>query len=181
MAVESIKTTLPLAVYFFLFIQLFLVAIGDIKFKKIPNLWSIFNLALFLIFLFIYPDIYKFSFAHTFFSIAFFFVGFFLFMMNIMGGGDSKYLSSLFLLLPENHQREFFTVLLYLTVLVGAVLLTYNTIKNFNILWHKILIRDFKGFKEIYGSKFTYAPLILVSWIIFGYIIFYDPKLLSYL
>lgn len=172
---------MPILVYSLLTVELIIVAWGDIRFKRIPNLWSIFNIILFLIFSFVYSDFYKFAFEHFFFSLAFFFVGFFLFILKIMGGGDSKFLASLFLLIPATKHILFFRVLLYLTVLVGAGLLTYNTVKNFRELWLKVMTKDFSSIKEIYGSKFTYAPLILVSWIVFGYINFYDKDLLKFM
>lgn len=171
---------MPLLVYCLIFIELIFVSWGDIKNKKIPNLWSILNILIFFIFIFTYSEIYSFTFKTLFFSFAFFFVGFGLFLLNIMGGGDSKFLASLFLLIPLTQQPIFLQVLLILTVIVGIILLTYNTLNNFEKIKTKIYLRDFGGFKEIYGSKFTYAPLIMVSWIVFGYIVFYDQKLLRY-
>ncbi|MDD4973049.1 MAG: hypothetical protein PHY93_01795 [Bacteriovorax sp.] len=103
------------------------------------------------------------------FPVAFLIVGFALFVVNIMGGGDSKYLSSLYLLIPLGFQEIVFLYLLYTTVIVGSSLLLFNTLKNFDKIVLLVKIGDVKGIKKIFGKKFTYAPVIFIAWMWFGW------------
>jgi prepilin peptidase CpaA len=86
-----------------------------------------------------------------------------------MGGGDSKFLFSFFLLVPEAFHESFFLKLIYSTIAIGLYLLIYNTIKNFDKLSLSLKIMDMKGVKGVYGTKFAYAPVIAISWIAFGW------------
>ena len=86
-----------------------------------------------------------------------------------MGGGDSKYLSSLYLLVPLNLQEAVFIYLLYATILVGSSLLLYNALKNLDIIVIHIRMKDVAGIKKIFGKKFTYAPVIFIAWMWFGW------------
>lgn len=119
--------------------------------------------------LFVYPSLYKFNFVTFFYPTVFLGVGFFLFALKIMGGGDSKFLFSFFLLVPEVLHESFFLKLIYLTIAIGLYLLIYNTIKNFDKLSLSLKIMDMKGVKGVYGTKFAYAPVIAISWIAFGW------------
>lgn len=157
--------------YAYLFLQLLAVAYIDFKYKKISNKWSLLNIILFCTALFVFPYSYSFKFETFFYPLAFLIVGFGLFALQIMGGGDSKYLFSFFLLIPEIYHETFMLYLLYTTVFVGSLLLIHNTIENFDKVIISIKIMDIKGIKSCYGTKFAYAPVILVSWIIFGWMI----------
>ena len=92
-----------------------------------------------------------------------------LFVLNIMGGGDSKYLSSLYLLVPLDFQESTFHYLLYATILVGSTLLLFNLLKNFDIIVVYSRTKDIAGIKRIFGKKFTYAPVIFIAWMWFGW------------
>lgn len=160
---------MPLSLYLFLLIQLTFVSYGDLKTKKIPNLWSLLNIVIFIVFLFVWKDLYIFEFNTFFYSIAFFVVGFGLFFLNIMGGGDSKYLASLFLMVPAKFHYNYLEILLTVTVFVGTFFLVFNTFSKFSEFKRILFIKDWKSFKNIYGKKFSFAPVILISWLIFGY------------
>ncbi|MBC7715277.1 MAG: prepilin peptidase [Rhizobacter sp.] len=160
---------LPIVVYIFIAIQLLFVAYIDFKTKKISNIWVLINFIFFIVLTFIFPDIYKWSMQILFFPAAFLFVGFVLFLMNIMGGGDSKYLSSLYLLVPLQFQDATFLYLLYATVLVGSTLLLFNTLKYLDIIVIHFRMRDIAGIRRIFGKKFTYAPVIFIAWMWFGW------------
>jgi prepilin peptidase CpaA len=168
---------LPIVVYIFIAIQLLFVAYIDFKTKKIANIWMIINLLFFIVLNLIFPQIYTWTIHIFIFPMAFLFVGFGLFVMNIMGGGDSKYLSSLYLLIPGPFQEVAFTYLLYATVLVGSTLLLFNTLKNLDIILIHIRMKDVAGIKKIFGKKFTYAPVIFIAWMWFGW---QNYKILSF-
>ena len=80
-------------------------------------------------------------------------------MMNIMGGGDSKYLSSFYLLVPLGFQEMVFQYLLYTTVIVGSSLLLFNILKNFDRITLLFKIGDVSGIKKIFGKKVTFWTL----------------------
>jgi len=86
-----------------------------------------------------------------------------------MGGGDSKYLASFYLLVPHSFQETVYLYLLYTTVIVGSSLLLFNAIKNFDNIVVLIRIGDVRGIKKIFGKKFTYAPVIFIAWMWFGW------------
>jgi prepilin peptidase CpaA len=156
-------------VFIFLSIQLLVVAYVDFKTSKISNIWLIINFIFFCLLTIVYPKIYVWSFSVMLFPVAFLIVGFALFVVNIMGGGDSKYLSSLYLLIPLQFQDIVFLYLLYTTVIVGSSLLLFNALKNFDKIVLLVRIGDVKGIKKIFGKKFTYAPVIFIAWMWFGW------------
>lgn len=117
----------------------------------------------------VFPAFYKFNFVTFFYPTVFLGVGFGLFLLKIMGGGDSKYLFSFFLLVPEYYHETFFMKLIYSTIAIGLYLLIYNTIRNFDKLSVSVRIMDINGIKGVYGTKFAYAPVIAISWIAFGW------------
>jgi prepilin peptidase CpaA len=52
---------MPLVVYIFVTIQLIVVSYVDLKIKKISNMWSLLNIGLYFLLLFIFPNEYYFS------------------------------------------------------------------------------------------------------------------------
>ncbi len=160
---------LPWLVYIFISFQLLFVAYIDFKTKKISNMWMLINSIFFLVLILVFPDQYSFNFQVFVIPFAFLFVGFALFLMNIMGGGDSKYLSSLYLLVPLKFQEITFVYLLYSTILVGSILLLVNILKNFDTIVLHLKMKDIVGIKKIFGKKFTYAPVIFIAWMWFGW------------
>ena len=162
---------IPLPIYLFVLIELAVVSYGDVKTNKIPNVWALLNIIAFIALLIVAPEFYKLK-PETFaFSLAFLAVGFVLFLLKIMGGGDTKYLFSLFLLVPLNLHEKVFYYLLISTVIIGGFLLIQNTLKNFKPIWRAILDGNTRQVKSFFGTKFSYAPVILVTWIWIGFTI----------
>lgn len=160
---------MPIVVFIFISIQLLVVAYVDFKTSKISNIWMLINFIFFCVLTMLYPQNYIWSFSALLFPLAFLFVGFGLFILNIMGGGDSKYLSSLYILVPLGLQEPVFVYLLYTTVIVGSSLLLFNALKNFDNIVLLVKIGDVAGIKKIFGKKFTYAPVIFIAWMWFGW------------
>ena len=158
-------------VYGHLLIELVAVSWGDAKYKRIPHVWNLLNIMTFIFLVIFSPSEYTLAFSTFFYSLTFFIVGFLLFSLNIMGGGDSKFLSTFFLLIPSTRHEEFFMILLYGTILVAGSLFFYHSLKNVEQLWAIVMTRTWKQLSRIYNKKFAFAPLILFSWLIFGYMI----------
>lgn len=155
-------------IYFLILVQLCMVSIIDIKIKKISNLWFVFNLVLAIAFHFIYPDSYPWEFAVLVFPLGWIVVGFVLFLLNLMGAGDSKYLASLFLIIPVEQQAVMFEKLIYSTIIVGSVFLTLKIFKDFQKIKAYALSAYWVGLKESIRSKFSYGPVVLLAWLLLG-------------
>lgn len=156
-------------VFIFVLIELIAVSYGDMRTKKIPNFWAILNIIIFIIFLITLPNQYPFVFAMFLHSLAFLGVGFILFLLKIMGGGDSKYLFSFFLLVPLALHAALLNNLLISTTIIGSVFLIRNIIKNYSGIYSNLRIGQFRALKNYFGTKFPFAPVILVSWLFTGY------------
>lgn len=156
-------------IFLFLLIELIFVTIGDIKYRKIRNIWSILNLVMAVIFFITLPGEYPFRFEAFQFTIVFFAVGFLLFILKIMGGGDSKFLATFFLLIPLRLQEAYFYYLLIGTIIVGIIFFIRNIVKNRELLMKSFKESDIQGVKNCFGTKFAYAPVILMAWIFLGY------------
>ena len=160
---------IPISVYLLLLAQLLYISYVDIKTRKISNLWPLLNYLIFFVLLYIYPEQYKISWEVFIYPTVFIFVCFALFVLKIMGAGDTKYLSSLFVLVPLLNQDVVFINLAYATLFVGVVLFLYNTINNFNKIKSAIILRNVHLVKSVYGkNKFAYTPVICISWLLFG-------------
>lgn len=160
---------IPLWLFFMLIVELVMVSYVDIREQKIPNLWSFLNIGLFVLLLFFYPEYYRLSLITFLYSTAFIVVGFGLFMLKIMGGGDSKFLATFYLLIPTTLQDRALSRLLLSTVLIGCFFLITNFTKNFDKLANSLKTGNIKEIKECFGTKFSFAPVILLSWIWLGW------------
>ena len=160
---------MPTTVYLFIFIELLAVSIGDLFTKKIPNAYSILNIFLFVIFLFLFKEYYSPSLKLFLYSLIFLFVGFALFLLRIMGGGDSKYLFSLFLLIPQSMQDVTFYYLLLSTIMIGTSFLLMNIVKNFKRIKNALFTKNYLELKNCFGTKFSFAPVIFVAWGLVGW------------
>tara|TARA_R110002049_G_scaffold49511_5_gene141612 strand:+ start:1457 stop:1951 length:495 start_codon:yes stop_codon:yes gene_type:complete len=149
-------------------LQITVVAWFDFKTRKISNLWTILNLALYLLFPFILPEVYSFKLSTWFVPLSFILVGFILFKIDVMGAGDSKYLFSLFLIIPQAKHEQLLMTLLNFTAIIGCTLLIWRLVRNAKQV-KLIVLTGVGSFKDILGSKFTYAPVIMVSWFWFLY------------
>jgi len=163
-----------IVVYFLVLIELTFVGFLDFKYKKISNYWSLLNLAFYIFLLLILPEYYVFSWKALFFPLVFFVITFILYLMKIMGAGDSKFLFTFYLIIPETYHEEVFICQAWLTIAVGGSLLLYNTIKNFGRLKLAYIHQDITLIKDVYGKKFAYAPVILGAWIFFGILRSYE-------
>lgn len=158
-----------LITYLMVALQLILVAYLDFRRKKISNFWPLLNLVVYLLHLYYYAENYPLKLEHFVFPLGFIVFGFGFFLLNIMGPGDSKYLASLFLLINVNFQIFFFLQLVYWTIVAGLFLLLFNSIKNFDKIKKAFSQADFAPIKGVFGTKFTYAPIIFCAWVSFGW------------
>ena len=159
---------IPLPIYIFLIIELLFVTYGDLKSRKIPNYWSILNLILFGTLAFLFPTIYIIKGEIFLYSFMFFFIGFALYLFKIMGGGDAKFLATFILIIPADLQALFFQSLLYGTIICAGLLIIINSIKNFSKIMEQLRYKNLYGVKSFFGTKFAYAPVILIAWILVG-------------
>ena len=159
-------TYLPLPLVIFLLIELIAVAWIDFKYRKIANMWSILNLIIFLLTFFLLEK-GTFTIGHLYYPAIFFIVGFAFYTLRIMGGGDSKYLVSIYLLIPKIYHEGFLLSLLYVVVFIGITQFLYNSYVGRHLIFDFWKYRDTTYLKKCYGKKFPFAPLILLSWIIF--------------
>lgn len=164
---------MPFVIFAFVFLQLLAVSYLDLKYKKISNWWSLFNLLLFAVLPLVFPAYYVYKFEVFYFSLIFLLVGLVLFALKVMGAGDTKYLFSFFPLIPISFHQTFLVLLLQVTILVGGSLLIFNTVRKYEKIIFILKTKSFEMFKEVYGSKFSFAPVILVSWGWFGWVIQY--------
>lgn len=154
--------------YGLILIELAVVSWVDIKTKKISNLWPLANLALAIILHFTLPDFYLWEWQSLIFPIGWIVLGFFLFVLGIMGAGDSKFLASLFLVIPLEQHMLMFEKILYSTLVVGLVMLTFKIAKDFKKIKAYAFSAYWSGLRESIRSNFSYAPVILLAWILFG-------------
>ncbi len=152
--------------YTLLLVELIFVSFIDIRTKKISNLWSLLHIVLFIgiqIYVNELPEL-----THFIFPLGMIVVGFILFLFHVMGAGDSKYLASLFLLIPTPLHMPYMEKLLTVTIFVGTILLTMKFVKSAAKIKAYLMTFYFKALKDEINSRFSYAPVILVSWILFG-------------
>ena len=158
-----------LPIYIFIMIELVFVAIGDIKTEKIPNFWSLLNLVVFPVLLLSSYDHYQIS-ADTFiYPLAFLLIGFGLFILKIMGAGDVKFLSTFFLIVPNIYKEKVFTLLLICTVIIGGFIFLTNLIRNYEKILVALKQKNTQEVKNCFGTKFSYAPVILMTWLWLGW------------
>lgn len=160
---------IPVPIFWLLMLELCAVAWGDVRTQRIPNLWAILNIALFMVLLLLLPEHYPFRWETFLYSTVFLLVGFGLFLLRVMGGGDSKYLFSFFLLIPGGLQPRALLLLLVSTMLIGGFLFLTNLGKNHEKIVAHIKSGYIKGIKECFGTKFSFAPVILLAWIWLGW------------
>lgn len=155
-------------IFFLILIQLIAVSWIDIKTRKISNLWVLLNGLIGLGFHIILKDTYPIGWATLYFPLGWLAGGFILFLLGIMGAGDSKYLASLFLLVPVNLQDDLFEKLILSTCVVGFVMLTFKILRDFKTIKAYALSSYWVGLKKRIKSHFSYAPVILFAWVMLG-------------
>lgn len=155
-----------LYLYLLLLLELFVVSFIDVRTKKISNLWSLLHILVFAgmcIFAGELPEA-----AHFIFPLGMVIAGFVLFVFHIMGAGDSKYLASLFLLIPTPLHMPFMEKILIVTIFVGSILLLMKFVKSAAKIRAYLATFYLKALRAEIHSRFSYAPVILVAWILFG-------------
>lgn len=155
-------------IYFYLIIllELIIVSVVDLKIKKISNYWIMVNLSLAAIAYGV--GLYSFQWECLIFPLGTIVVGFLLFLVSIMGAGDSKYLASLFLVLPYHFHRPYLEYVLLSTILVGVILIGMKLISRFTRIKGYALSFHLKGVLSEIRSRFSYAPVLLLAWILLG-------------
>lgn len=155
-------------VFILLFAELVVITQIDIRKAKISNRWVLLNLGLTPLAYFLFPSTYQWDWLVLLFPLGFIVFGFILFLMGIMGAGDSKYLASLFLLIPREGQWALAEMLLYVTMLVGFILLLRTVLKKRTEVKAYLVSHHWKGLLSLIGSRFSYAPVILIAFSLTG-------------
>ncbi len=155
-------------VFIVVMIELLFVGWVDFKTKKISNYWVILNVILSMALYMMASDVYHLSLNILIFPLGFIVAGFILFLLNIMGAGDSKFLASLFLLTPSEYQIIFFEKILVSTIFTGALLLSFSFVRNRKVLIAFMINRHWRGIRDMIKSRFSYAPVISVAWLLLG-------------
>lgn len=155
-------------IFFLILIELFFVGWIDLKTKKISNRWVLANIGASVVAHLLLSDLYPFTWSVFFFPMGFLTGGFLLYLLGIMGAGDSKFLASLFLLIPLEFHLTFFEKLIYSTMITGSFLLLFKVFEHGQTLKAYIFSRYWKGIKQTISSRFSYAPVICVAWILMG-------------
>jgi prepilin peptidase CpaA len=168
---------MSLFIFILIFVQLIFVSLIDIKHKKISNQWIYFNVALTAILWIAYPENYAVTGQKFLYSLTFFFVGFILYLLKIIGAGDSKYLASLYLVIPIQWCEIALYSLFLSTIMIGGFVFFTTVVKKFDQLWVSLLARDFGEVAKLLNNRFSYAPVILVSWMLLGVLVYWKSFL----
>lgn len=137
----------------------------DIKTKKISNNWYILN---FIAGLGLQIFYFGWEWSVLIYPLSIIVVGIILFLAHIMGAGDSKYMASLFILVPYSRHLELFTAIVESTVAVGLIMLLFKIMKDFKNIKAYLVASYWRGLLNSIRSKFSYAPVMLLAWILWG-------------
>ncbi len=141
----------------------------DYKTKLISNRWSLLNLSVSVLLYFFAKNTYTLDTEALIFPVGIIVVGFFLYLLKIMGAGDSKFLASLFLILPLEFHLFFLSKVVLSTIVVGSSIILIKIIKNRSKFKSFALSYYWEGFLSDLRSRFSYAPVILIAWILLGF------------
>ena len=155
-------------IFSLIFIQLMVVAWVDFKTKKISNYWLIINAVASLVLHLTVPSLYPATWEVFLFPGGFIIIGFFLYLLHVMGAGDSKYRASLCLVIPLEYHLIFFSKLVLSTILVGLSLICIKIIQNAAKLKAYFISHYWVGIKQLMKSRFSYAPVIFLAWLMMG-------------
>ncbi|MFP5386467.1 MAG: prepilin peptidase [Bacteriovoracia bacterium] len=159
------------AVFALIMVELLVVGWIDLKTCKISNRWVVANFLISIGLHMAFRDVYPLTWETLIFPLGFIAIGFILYLLNIMGAGDSKFLASLFLIIPLQYHLMFFEKLVLSTVAVGATMLMFRIMRNARTLKAYYLSRYWAGIKDTLRSRFSYAPVICVAWMLMGFIL----------
>ena len=156
-------------IYSYLLVEILVVSYFDIKNKTISNLWSLIHLVLYgLLFVFV-PQDYFFGWNSFIHPVSFFVVGYILYLWDIMGAGDVKYITTLILLIPGKLHYFYIEKIIEVTILFSLLILILNFLNNSKGIIIKIKERRFKEIFSFFGNKFSFAPVLLLTWFVFGW------------
>lgn len=155
-------------VFALILLELVVVAWIDFKREKISNKWILVNLIASVGLHVLAGSLYPPSWEVLIFPLGFIVVGFFLYLLNIMGAGDSKYLASLFFVIPLEFHLLFFEKLVVSSLITGGILFLYRIFTNRSKLRSYFANNYWAGIRETIKSRFSYAPVICLAWIILG-------------
>ncbi len=156
-------------VFVLILCELLTVAWIDFKTEKISNKWILVNTIAAVLLHAFARTLYPLSWEVLIFPVGFIVVGFFLYLLNVMGAGDSKFLASLFLIIPLEFHMPFFEKLIICSIAVGAILFIYRIYKNGSELKSYFMAHYWEGIRKTLKSRFSYAPVIFLAWIILGF------------
>lgn len=156
-------------VFSFVLLELLTVAWIDFKTEKISNRWILVNTAVAIMLHAFVRNLYPLSLEALVFPVGFIVIGFLLYLGNVMGAGDSKFLASLFLIIPLQFHIPFFEKLVISSIAVGALLFSYRVYKNGPELKAYFVGHYWEGIRKSLQSRFSYAPVIFLAWIILGF------------
>lgn len=154
--------------YALVLVQLIIVSWIDIKTKKISNYWFLINLVLAIALYIVLPEAYPWQWTALLFPGGWLVVGFLLFTLGVMGAGDSKYLASLFLLIPLKYQTPVLEKIIYTTIVVGLSFLGFKLAKDFQRIKAYAFSTYWRGLLLSIRSSFSYAPVVLMAWLLWG-------------
>ena len=159
-------------IYLVILIELLIVSLIDVRTKKISNYWVLGNILLFLGLMILFPADYSLYFPKLLYSGAFILVGFLLFCVGLMGAGDSKFLCSLFLVIPNAWCDRVFSSLLVSTLVIGSFSLLISLGKNYEKMVTSLAHRQLSVLHDCFDRQFPYAPVIFIAWMQFGVTLF---------
>ncbi len=152
-------------------IILLVVSFLDLKYRKISNYWSLLNILLFVIFVGLSFTDYQETWTGALYYPAMILAGgYLLFLLSIAGGGDVKFSSSFFLIVPSIFHANFFLLVLYMTILISLSNLTINFFSNFFEIIVLLKLKTFGKLSKYWQNKFPFAPVLLFAWMLWGWI-----------
>jgi prepilin peptidase CpaA len=160
---------IKLSIFLLILIELAVVGWIDFKTAKISNRWLLVNAVASIVLHATITSFYPLSWEVLLFPGGLLLIGFFLYHFHIMGAGDSKYLASLFLIIPLEFHLFFFSKLVLSTILVGSTLIIIKILRNGAKLKAYFVSHYWEGIKQILKSRFSYAPVILLAWLLLGF------------
>ncbi len=85
-----------------------------------------------------------------------------------MGAGDSKFLATLFLIIPLEYHLLFMEKIILSTMITGGLLVLLRMIKSIETLGSYLISGYWFGLKSMMKSSFSFAPVVAVAWILLG-------------
>lgn len=154
-------------IYSLILLELAIISFIDIKTKKISNLWSIGQLVAAVLLYFSF-DTYQWSWTVLVYPLIWFVIGFGLFIIGIMGAGDSKLIASLYFLIPLSLHHVMLEKILISTIVVGFMNFSIKIIRDFRTIKAYALSAYWQGFWAKMKSSFSFAPVVMMAWILLG-------------